>query len=76
MCSDKGKADKTEYPLAGVEYAVQCMCGKLAFCIVTGFGFLAGAPLVSQFCTAPVFDLARRRHALVACRTLIFGSGI
>ena len=49
---------------------------QLAFCIVTGCGFIAGTPIVAQFCTAPVFDLARRRHCLVACRTLISGRGI
>jgi hypothetical protein len=49
---------------------------QLVFCIVTAFGFAFGAPLVSQFCTAPVFDLARRRHVLAACRALIAGSGV
>lgn len=48
---------------------------QVAFCVCTGLGWLVGANLASQFTTSAIFDLARRRHSFVACRSLVAGSG-
>ena len=47
---------------------------QIAFCICTGAGFLVGSNLASQFTSSAVFDLARRRHSFIACRSLVAGS--
>ena len=45
-----------------------------AFCICTGVGLIIGSNLIFQFATSAVFDMARRRHLIAACRFLIAGS--